>query len=1040
MDNVKLFNLSLTRPLSILLLMLFGFVANAQTGQSVSGIVLDDSETPLIGVSVLEKGTSNGTITDIDGSYSLTLTTENAILVFSYVGYAETEVLVDGRSSVDLTLANDSQLIDEVVVVGYGSRKKSDLTGSVGSVDAEALTERNFTNPLESVQGNIAGVQISNSTGRIGDGFDITIRGKNTFSGNTAPLYIVDGVPTDNINFLNPQDIAQIDVLKDASSTAIYGSRGSNGVVIVTTKSGASAPGGMNVSFETFVGVRKVARLPQMMDGETWWRYHQSAYLATARDANEDGVLDAEELATTGYAGTANDVLLERANNNQTFDWYDAVLQDGFQNNNYLSIDGRSNNGMTYNLGFGFQNETGNIANESLDKYTLKTGVSHQINDKFTAGVNLTLALNQNQFGSDVAMREAFRLNPFLSPYAIDDNGNEIVGELFPQPGKLTYPTSGEFAINKTSTYNPILEIQNSTDELRRLNALGNIFMKYNFMENLSFKTSFSPGMVNTRRGKSWGAQTNRGISNNNLPSSEMNRFENFNYTWDNQIDYTHTIGSDHKIDFLGLQSIYYTRSESLFASSRNQPFETLFYNLGSGSQSTFVASSSFSKQTLASFAGRINYSFKDKYLLTLSNRWDGSSLFSDGNKWDFFPSAAFAWKMSDEDFLSGFDKLSQLKLRVSYGFTGNNIIDPYSTLNTLDGQVFYDYNGNVSTGFIPTSLANADLTWEKTEELNVGTDFAFFDYKLNGSIDLYTRTSDDLLFQQRLPSETGFDFINANVGSVRNSGVEIALNANLIERDNLGWNAGITFTRNKNEILSINGQDDVDDIGNNLFIGESIDAQYNYIADGVWQESEADLAASYNQSPGQGKVVDVNNDGVIDPDDDRVILGSGNPDWSGSFFTSVRLGNFDLSTSIITSQGSFVYSPFHENFTNTRDRGRQKLDIDWFIPTNDAGLPAQASNEYPQPRNMGTFWRNDGVGYYRDASFVKVKNIAVGYNFGETSVGAANFRKLRVYANILNPFVFSSYDGYDPEWADASLNIGRVGSITYQLGLSVQF
>lgn len=1024
--------------LSICVMMFISFITSAQQGTTVTGTVVDKSGTPLIGVNVIEYGTTNGTITDIDGGYSLQLLADNASLVYSYVGFSPMEKVVDGRSLIDITLLTDSELLNDVVIVGYGTRKKSDLTGAVSSVNAETLTERNFTNPLESVQGNIAGVQISNSTGRLGDGFDVTIRGKNTFSGNTEPLYVVDGVPTDNIDFLNPQDIAQIDVLKDASSTSIYGSRGSNGVLIVTTKSGSSSSNEMNISFESFVGTKKVARLPQMMDGATWWDYHRSAYLATATDSDGNGSINPEELRSA-YAGSSNDVLVSRAEANEAFDWYDAVLQDGFQNNNYLSINGRSDNGMAYNLGFGYQNETGNIVNESLDKYTLKAGLTHNLNDKFSAGINLTFALNENQLGSNVAMREAFRLNPFLTPFAIDDQGNQT-DELFAQPGKLTYPTSGNFAINKTSTYNPLLEIANSSDEIRRINALGNIFLKYAIKENLTIKTALSPGLDNSRRGKSWGVLTNRGISNNNLASSEMNRFENFNYTWDNQIDYSKSFGTAHKIDVLGLQSIYSTRSESLFASSRNQPFETAFYNIGSGDQSTFNVSSNFVKQTLASYATRLNYSFNNKYLVTISNRWDGSSLFADGNKWDYFPSAAVAWKMNEEDFLSGINSISQLKLRVSYGFTGNNIIDPYSTLNTLDGQTFYDYNGNVATGFVPTSLANSELTWEKTKELNFGVDFAFFNYKLNGSLDLYNRESNDLLFQQRLPIETGFDFINANIGSVKNSGVELALNANIMERSNFSWDAGITFTKNNNEILSLNGQDEVDDIGNNLFIGESIDAQYNFQFDGIWQADEADLAASYNQSEGQGKVVDINNDGKIDPDDDRIILGSANPDWTGSFFTSVNVGKFDFSTSMITSQGSFVFSPFHQNFTDTRDRGRQKLDIPWYVPANEAGLTPQASNEYPQPRNVGTYWRNDGVGYYRDVSFVKVKNIAVGYNFDESALNKVNIQRLRVFANVLNPFVFSDYDGYDPEWADASLNIGRVSTITYQFGVNVQF
>ncbi|MFV0541555.1 MAG: SusC/RagA family TonB-linked outer membrane protein [Aestuariibaculum sp.] len=1009
----------------------------AQNTTSISGTVTDETGMPLPGVSIIIKNTTTGTTTDFDGNYSVNVASID-ILVFSYMGYKTKEITVGKQLSINISMEEEAGLLDEVVVVGYGTVKKSDLTGSVGTLDAESLTERNLTNPLESIQGNVAGVQINNSTGRLGDGFDITIRGQSSIAGG-EPLYVVDGVPTDGIDFLNPQDIAQIDVLKDASSTAIYGSRGSNGVVIVTTKSGSSAKGSMNVTFDTFFGVKEVARLPEMMDGEKWWYYHRSAYLATASDANSNGIIDPAELFTA-YGAGGNPLFISRAENNDTFNWYDAVLKSGIQQNNYLSITGRADNGVAYNFGLGYQRETGNIENEELDKYTLKLGVNHKINDKFSTGANFTVALSENQLGSNLAMREAFRLNPFLSPWAVDDNGNEIVGELFPQPGKLTYPTSGDFAINKTSTFNPLLEIANSSDKTRRWNAIGTIYFQYQPIKWLSFKTTFSPGLDTWRQGLAWGALTNVGISNNNLPSAEIIKSENFSYTWDNQFNIDYTFNKDHNVKFLGLQSLYSNRIETSFASSRNQPFDTGFYNLGSGSQSSFNLGTNYIKQTLSSFAARLNYSYKDKYLITLSNRWDGSSLFTEDNRWDSFPSGAIAWKISGEDFMSDSKSISNLKLRVGYGFTGNNVITPYSTLNTLDLQTFYDFNGSVATGFLPSSIANTLLSWEKTKEWNFGLDFGFINNRISGSIDVYNRLSEDLLSQQQLPRETGYEFINANVSSVRNKGVEIGLNTRVIQKEDVSWEVNLTYTNNTNTIESLYGQNEVDDVGNGWFIGESIDAHYNYIFDGIWQASQASEASSYGQSEGQAKVVDVNNDGRIDPDDDRVILGSSDPDWTGSLFTKLRVKNFDISASIITNQGSFVYSPFHANFTDVRDRGRQKQNITWYVPENDAGLPAQYSNKYPQPRNTGTYWRNNGVGYYKDASFVKVKNISLGYNFNDKIVEQLKIKKLRVYANILNPFVFTDYDGYDPEWASADLETGRVAFVTYQLGLSVKF
>ncbi|MDG3581588.1 SusC/RagA family TonB-linked outer membrane protein [Galbibacter pacificus] len=1003
-----------------------------QQNTTVTGSITEtETGTPLPGVNVVEKGSSNGTTTDFDGNYSINVSSLNATLIISYIGFKTQEIPLNGASSINIVLEPDTQSLDEVVVIGYGTQKKSDLTGAVGSMDTETLTDRSMNNPLEAMQGNVPGVQITQSTGRIGDGYDITIRGKNSLGGNSGPLFVVDGVPTSNINFLNPEDIERMDILKDASSTAIYGSRGSNGVVIVTTKSGANAPSDFTVSLDSYMGVKEVARLPKMMGGEKWWYYHQSAYLATASDG-PDGYVTPETLYNA-VIGTRNSELLRRANNNETFDWYDAVLKTGIQQNNYVNVSGRTDDGLGYNLGIGLQNETGNIENESLKKYSFKSGLDKKINDKFSLGANFTVAMTEQQDGSDIAMQEAFRLNPFLNPYELDGT------RLFPLPGKLT-DADGNMVIDKTSTYNPILEIRNTSDETRRWTGIGNVYFQYNILDWLSFKTTYSAGYTSSRRGQSWGAMTATGVSNNNKASASIENSENFNGTWDNQFNIDYTFNDVHAFNFLALQSLYYSRSESSFESARNMPFDTGFYNLGSGEQSTFNLGSAYSKQTLSSYALRLNYGYKDKYLITLSNRWDGSSLLAQDRKWDTFPSAAFAWRISEENFLNNSNTISNLKLRLSYGYTGNNNVDPYSTQNILDQQLYYDFNGTTANGWLPSKLANTVLGWEKTREMNFGLDYGFFNNRISGTVDVYDRLSDDLIMEQNLPLESGWPLINANVGSVKNTGVEASLTGRIIDNEKVSWSTTLTFTKNKNSVEELYGQDEVDDVGNGWFIGEDIDVIYNYDFDGIWQGDEVAEAASYNQSEGEAKVRDINNDGVISPNDDRIFLGTPNPDWSGSLFTKLQVGNIDLSASVITNQGMYVYSNFHANFTNTEDRGRQKLDIDWYVPENQAGVPAQYSNSYPQPRNMGTYWKDDGVGYYRDASFVKVKNIALGYTFNNNLIEKLNIKYFRIYANVINPFVFTDYDGYDPEWAGAGLGVGRVSSITYQLGINLKF
>lgn len=1002
------------------------------TSITVGGTIIDETGMPLPGVNVLEKDTSNGVTTDFDGNYSFQVSNSNAIIVVSYVGFATQEIAVAGNTTVNVTLKAELESLDEVVIVGYGSIKKSDVTGSVGVMDEEQLTERSISDPMAAMQGVIAGVQISSSTGRLGDGFDISIRGQNSLNSG-SPLYVVDGTPTDGIDFLNPEDIARIDVLKDASSTAIYGSRGSNGVVLVTTKSGASAKGGLTVSFDSYYGIKNVARLPAVMDGDKWWLYHQSAYLATTN--LNDPMSITPELLHTKVVGTANSILEQRALANETFDWHDEVLGTGTQSNNYISVSGRSEGGLGYNIGLGLQKETGNMDNESLDKYSFKTSVNQKVNDKISFGANITVALTEQENGNEKAMQDAFRLNPFTNPWAVDENNESIVGEYYYQPGKLR-DTDGNYLINKTSTWNPLLQIQGSSDETRRWNMIGNVYFQYNFFDWLSFKSSFSAGYDKSRRGVAYGPDTEVGQGSYGI-SAELENSSNFNSTWDNQVNIDYTFKEDHSFKLLALQSIYSSRTEGSGLSSSGMPFDTGFYNIGSGDQSTYNLNSYYIKQTLASFALRLNYSFKNKYLLTVTNRWDGSSLFPEGNQWDSFPSAAVAWKINEEDFMQEQDVMSNLKLRVSYGYTGNNTVDPYSSINILDQQTYYDFAGTPANGWYAGALSNANLQWERTKEVNFGVDFGFLNNRINGSVDIYNRSSDGLIMEQKLAKESGWDNTLANVGSLTNKGVELGLSATAINTDKFKWDISMTYANNTNEIESIYGQSESDDPGNNLFIGESIDALYNYVFDGIWQADEREEAASYGQIEGQAKVKDLNNDGKIDPNDDRTVLGSVDPDWTGSLMTSLKYGNFDLSASMITSQGVKVFSEYHQNFADVRDRGRQKADLaDWYIPANGAGIEAQYSNSYPQPRNGGTYWKDSKVGYYRDASFTKIKNIMIGYNFKNLN----KVKKLRVYLNVIDPFVFTDYDGYDPEWADAGYSVARVSTVTYQAGLSLTF
>ena len=1014
---------------------------NAQSSV-VEGKITDATGLSLPGVNILEKGTKNGTSTDFEGSFKLNVSSAKAILVISYLGFQTQEVSVAGKSKVNVSLAEQSNALNEVVVVGYGTVKKTDLTGSVSTISAATITERNTINPLEAIQGSTPGVQISSSSGRAGDGFKVVIRGNNslvTDSGNSTvvgstPLYVVDGVPMDGIDFLNPQDIARMDVLKDASSAAIYGSRGSNGVIIVTTKSGTSAKAGVSVTFDSSYGTKTATRLPDMMSGAEWWKFHQVAYMTATPLTQTPAQLAA-------LAGNQSPLLVTRANNGYNFDWANAVLKPGMTQNNYLNISGRSDSGLSYNLGFGIQGDDGLVDHDSTDKYSFKLGLNHKINDKFSTGANVTIARINTELGSDLAMQDAFRLSPLMSPWAIDAAGNELVGTNFFLPGKLTYP-NGSFAINKTSNVNPLMEIANSLQTEKTWQTVGNVYFQYQPLKWLTFKTTFAAGIQDTQTDVSNTAETNAGVTLVNKNSASIKNYNNFNYTWDNQVDLKHTFNNVHDFSLLLLQSSYSNVDENSYAYSNNQPFNVGSENLGSGVQTSYLVSSGYAKNTLSSYAVRLNYTFKDKYLFTASNRWDGSSVLSKENKWQNFPSVALGWKISKESFLENSTVVSDLKLRASLGYTGNDNVAPYTSQALLNQQTFYANGTTVVPGWQSETLANENLTWEKTREINLGIDFGFLKNRITGSIDVYDRLSDDLIYRQQLPYETGWKNTFANVGSVSNKGIEVLLTTKNIKSKNVNWETTFTFTKNVNKLESIYNQDKVSDIGNKLILGSPLNPNYNYVYDGVWQESEAAAAASYGMAPGQARPKDLNGDGKFNADD-RTVIGNPNPEWQGSVYSRLTVGQFDFNFSVLTSQGQTVLSSFHQNFADVSDRGRQKIKMDFFIPTNGAGIQANASETNPRPgpvaTGAGAFWTSN-FGYYREVSYVKIKNISLGYTFNSELLKKLKLSSLRLYVNVLDPFVFTDFDGYDPEWAGSAFGVNRPASITTQMGLSVKF
>ena len=1030
------------------------FSSAQQENRIIKGKVIDEKGETLIGVSILVKGTTIGTVTDFDGNFSLEVP-KNGTLVISYVGYKSQEIKVSGRTDFAITLASDNKLLDEVVVVGYGVVKKSDLTGSVGSVKSETIAAKGSTSVMESLQGQVAGVNISQSSSRAGDGFKIQIRGKSSLN-EAEPLYVIDGVVCDNMDFLNPMDIEKVDVLKDASSTAIYGSRATNGVVMITTKKGASDESKATVSYDGYYGVKTVANMPDFMDGDSFLNWRFWRYLESSMDANTGQTTwNMTDANYENFWGGGSPVIKSMYQNKNYTDWTDLVTRTGAQQNHFVNITGNAKN-ISYRVGLGYQDEKG-VLYDVYNRWNLKGAVDHKISDKVSAGFSTNMATSLKESGSNYSVLSGFRMTPTMPAYYWE---GENAGQLIEQPGKdaAIYPNGG----GPTSNINPLVDRENSKDDTRSYDIMANLYLQYSPIKELILKTTFSPMYSKTERGTFYNGHTQYRSGKSNM--AEKYNDGVFSYTWDTQANYIKTFG-DHSINVLALFSVYDQRKEGDYMGVVDMPFDVDWHNLGSGTVQN--QSSYYERMTMLSYVARLNYSYKGKYMATVSSRWDGSSKFQKENRWGMFPSAALAWRISEENFMeSTRNWLSNLKLRASFGVTGNNAgVGPYDTQALANIKYYYNYGGTVANGFGYTMI-NPDLTWEKTVEFNVGLDFGLFNNRINGTIDLYNKNSSDLLMEMQTPFELGSytGAIISNLGKVNNKGIEIQLNTlNVLTKD-WNWETSFSFARNINTIKELNGGKE-DLVGNKWFIGQPIDVVYGYKYMGVCTREEAQAFANDPNMKtkfyeGEMKIYDKDGNGEINADD-KMILGHCAPTWTGSFVSNLAYKNWDFSVNVYVSQGGTVYSPFMGEFTDYSQRGMNRIKMDFYIPegapklAEDGSITTQETThygEYPFPTNGtngkggGSFWMSgeneDRAQNFVDNSYVKIKNITLGYTFPKNWLQKLHISNLRVFANILNPLTFTSYKGFDPEWADAEVGdgTGGVSSRSWQFGINLKF
>lgn len=1014
---------------SLLLFYSYGTLAWAQTN-AITGCVVDaDTEEPLIGVTVKILGTAQGTVTDISGNYAINVA-NGATLEFSFVGYKTVTHVVGTKKQINVALRPQSYEIDDVVVIGYGTVKKSDLTGAVGSVSAKQLKDVTVTNPQLALQGRVPGVQVTQTDFSPSGGLEIRIRGTRSFQATNDPLYVVDGMMlSTGLSFLDPGDIESIDVLKDASATAIYGSRGANGVVIVTTKRGKE--GKPQVEYNSYVGFQTIGRKLDMMNAAEWIEYmresHRQAkgnlkYDSPVADREQDMNMDRFNqdpyVLRAVMMGWNADGTYWDPNKVRGFDWIDAVTQNGFTQNHNINVRGGSAK-TQYSFGATYTNTDGVVKNRGFERITARSAIDTQISSRFKTG--LTFSYSHSLEDMDTGLySNASKMWPASFP--LDEDGNYI-----DLPG------------NDNTNYNILYDLVDGAvvRQRKRDRVLANVYLEAKIIDGLSFRSSFSYDYDMYVDGDFRASKTRANTGGDNTASVSNRRA--YAYTLDNMLTYTKTFANIHNLTATVVQSIEGSTSETSSVNAKGIPIDTQkWYNLASASEVASVGSD-LTERRLASFLGRVQYSLKDRYLLTASLRYDGASVLADGHKWAAFPSAAIAWRIMEEPFMKNTSEwLSNLKIRAGWGRTGNSAVSPYKTQGLLANTKYIFGEETPAVGFRPSELANKQLGWEYTNQTNVGIDFGFLKGRISGSMDFYVQKTNSLLMNRQLPVVLGYSSILFNVGKTENKGFELALNTvNIDSKKGFRWTTDWVFSLNREKIVELyNGKND--DIGNSWFIGEPISTWYGYKFDRIWSNTEEDLAlmevwnkaGNTNYVPGTVKLVDQNGDNKLTPEDDRVIIGNPRPKFTASMMNNFAFKGFDLSFLLYADYGRTIKNEADMGFNGRANQPR----YDYWTPNNPNGRYPQPYRDAESPTTGSTYITPLR---YEDGSFLRMREITLGYTLPAHFTRKAFIERCRVYAAVQNPFVITSFSGVDPEAAHGN-NYPMVR--TYMFGLNLSF
>jgi TonB-linked SusC/RagA family outer membrane protein len=1046
------------------------FCSSAWSQVNVTGTVVSGTDKqPLIGATVLVKGTSNGTTTDIKGKFSLKIDNPaDAVLAVTFMGYLPEEVSVQGRSVVDVELIEDVKQLDEVVVIGYGTVKKKDLTGSVTSIKSSEIASAKAPNALEALQGRAAGIDLTQADGQAGATLNINLRGTRSLLASNDPLILVDGVEYGNTLDINTSDIESIDVLKDASSTAIYGTRGANGVIIITTKKGGK--GKSKVNFSAYSSYNVPTFIPRIANSQEYVQKRietliadneQNTYTAMGvgysggmvtwnQTANptpwtvfgtvtQQQLMDAKGYTSPYQLITADPTALDLLNKGVSLNYMDLIFHNSFTDNYELGVSG-GNDKTAISLSLGLMNDRGLLRNDFLRRYNFRIGIDHKMYKNLKVGSNILFTYKRNLKRDNGIFTQALKTGPIGILYNADGTYNQ-------------YPDK-EFTNNQP---NPMLDEAPGAylNEIRTNRLFGSVYVSWDIIPGLTIKSNIGVDVNGNRNGLYQGPTSLRQL----VAATALTQMQNtsyWSYTWDNTLNYSKKFGKHEIQGLLGSSATANATEFYQMIGLGQQTSATQFYDWSGFSTAT--PSSTYTASQMLSYFGRINYNFSDKYLLTASLRTDGSSVLSPGKKWGYFPSTALAWRINQENFLKNVQWLSDLKARVAWGISGNAAVKPYQTVTQLSSTpIYYTFDNAVYSSLPPLNMGNTDVKWETTTTWNAGLDFGFFNRRITGSVDFYLANTTDALFYLPLPGTSVYPQVIANVASTRNKGIEVSLNTVNIKTKDFEWNTVWNLTANRDEIVKLNSGANQVIYGssstnqNQIWrVGAPINSYFDYYKQGIYQISDLKAEYMYVQQqqangqpidpgkipminnkfmPGDIKIRDVNGDGKF-TDADKVLYNR-SPKASFGINNNFSYKNLGLSVMLYGRIGQKLQYGLYQNYK----------PANLFVengPYVNAWTPANTGGDFPRYYTNGNGKSNLNSSLtYLDGSYVKINDITLSYNLPKKLMNKIRIANLKLYATGKNLFTFSKIDNYDPE-VGGTMNFPLAKQ--YIVGLNLDF